>query len=176
MSSAPTSFTITVLTLGIACVGAAIVGGGVTFLGVKVPIIKSVRRQLFLLIFGLILCAAAGAPTIASVWRTLFPYETVIESFGPTEIDPGKQQTFPVSMQHAGYIQVTVESIQSTPSGKEVFIGICPPDNPGNCKTEQLGERRSIKSLVGSGDNVVNVFNFDSNPPVTVTLKAEHTK
>ena len=45
----------TVLVCGLVCVVAAIVGGGVTAAGWQFPIVNSVRRQMILSIFGLIL-------------------------------------------------------------------------------------------------------------------------
>lgn len=47
----------TLITAGIACVVAAIVGGGLTAYGIKVPGVESVPRQLLLGMFGLVLGA-----------------------------------------------------------------------------------------------------------------------
>lgn len=49
----------TLLTTGLLCVFAAIVGGGLQAFGAKVPIIESTRRQLVLSIFGVVLLIGA---------------------------------------------------------------------------------------------------------------------
>lgn len=51
--------TATLLTTGLACVIAAIVGGGLNAFGIKVPIIKSFKRQVMLAGFGVCLLGAA---------------------------------------------------------------------------------------------------------------------
>jgi hypothetical protein len=45
---------------GIACMAAAIVGGGLEAFGIKVPLLHSVRRQVVLALFGCVLLIAAG--------------------------------------------------------------------------------------------------------------------
>jgi hypothetical protein len=176
MSGAPSTFSTTILGFGIACIGAAIVGGGITIFKNKFPTIRSAWRQVLLGVFGLILCTIAGETTVIAVWRSVFPYKTLIVNLPPTKIEPGQQHTFTVPMKHAGRLEAKIESIESNPPGKEVRVFICSPDDPGNCKNEQLGEGRSIRSLIGDGDNVVNVFSFDSNPSVTVSLIVRHTE
>jgi len=50
--------------LGIACIVAAIVGGGTKLFGYEIPVVDSLRRQLLLAGFGLALAGAASF----SVW------------------------------------------------------------------------------------------------------------
>jgi hypothetical protein len=49
----------TVLYLGIACIIAAIVGGGLSAFGIVIPLLNSIWRQLLLAVFGLVLVAVA---------------------------------------------------------------------------------------------------------------------
>jgi hypothetical protein len=46
----------TLITIGVACVIAAIVGGGLEAAGIKFPVLNSVARQLLAAAFGLLLC------------------------------------------------------------------------------------------------------------------------
>ena len=48
------------LTAGLACVIAAIIGGGLKAWNIEIPTLKSVRRQVVLALFGILLIAAAG--------------------------------------------------------------------------------------------------------------------
>jgi predicted membrane metal-binding protein len=48
----------TLLTTGMVCVIAAIVGGGLTAVGIKFPPLKSLKRQLILAAFGVVLASA----------------------------------------------------------------------------------------------------------------------
>jgi len=50
----------TVLTLGLVCITAAIVGGGLKAFKIEVPVIASVKRQLLLAGFGIVLLAGFG--------------------------------------------------------------------------------------------------------------------
>ena len=49
----------TLLILGIVCIIAAIVGGGLSAFGIVIPLLNSIRRQLLLATFGLVLLAVA---------------------------------------------------------------------------------------------------------------------
>ena len=57
----------TLLTTGLACILAAIVGGGLKAFGIEISILKSGKRQALLAIFGLILLV--GAYTTSSRWE-----------------------------------------------------------------------------------------------------------
>jgi hypothetical protein len=60
----------TLLTAGIACIVAAIVGGGLKAFGLEIPVLASSRRQAGLGAFGLaLLAAAAVASGGGSLWR-----------------------------------------------------------------------------------------------------------
>jgi len=61
----------TLLYAGIGCVLAAIVGGGFKGLGIQVPLISTVSRQLLLAISGLVLVATSGAGD--RLWERLHP-------------------------------------------------------------------------------------------------------
>lgn len=47
------------LTTGLVCIIAAIIGGGLTAFGITVPIVQSVKRQVMLALFGCLLLSAA---------------------------------------------------------------------------------------------------------------------
>jgi hypothetical protein len=51
----------TLLTAGLACAIAGIIGGGLKAWGIQVPVLASVRRQLILIVFGVLLVVASGA-------------------------------------------------------------------------------------------------------------------
>lgn len=65
----------TLLGVGIACVIAAIVGGGLKAFGLELPIVNSVKRQTLLGLFGLALTVAAVIPNGF----------TLLENEGPTD-------------------------------------------------------------------------------------------
>jgi hypothetical protein len=54
----------TLITLGIACVAAAIIGGGFKALGVEIPALQSPIRQTALGVLGLVLVLVAAAPSL----------------------------------------------------------------------------------------------------------------
>ena len=51
--------TTTLLTAGLVCIIAAIIGGGLTAFGIKMPIVQSAKRQAVLALFGFFLLGAA---------------------------------------------------------------------------------------------------------------------
>lgn len=177
MSGEPTTLSNTLLGFGLFCMATAIVGGGLKAFGFELGPLASVRRQVILFVFGAILVAVSGEKTIVSAWLKFFPYPTVVEAFDPVNIGPGQVRSFSLKrMHHDGPVEATIESIQSDPPGKEVQVSVCSAEKPGDCKNEQLGAGRSISDTLPAGDSVINVFSFQSNPPVTVSLKVEHTE
>src|SRR5205823_5139901 len=66
----------TLLILGIVCIIAAIVGGGLSAFGIVIPLLNSIRRQLLLASFGLVLLAVTlfiTATPRATLQREFFP-------------------------------------------------------------------------------------------------------
>lgn len=177
MPDEPATLTNALLGFGLFCISAAIVGGGFKAFGFELGPLTSVRRQVGLFVFGLLLLAISGQRAIVSAWRTVFPYPTIVEKFGPADIPPGQLRSFPLTrMQNGGAVQATIQTIQPGPPGNEVRVYVCSALKPGDCKNEQLGMGRSISDTLPAGANAINIFNFASNPPVSVTFEVEHTK
>ena len=61
---------VSIFSVGIACVIAAIIGGGLKAFGIEIPVLQSVRRQIALLVFGVILIGANQLPKLESLKRT----------------------------------------------------------------------------------------------------------
>jgi len=177
MSAEAATLSNTLLGLGLFCMVAAIVGGGLRSFGFELGPLASVRRQVALFIFGTILVAFSAEETIIRTWRAMFPYPEIVEKFGPLTLEPGQIQSFPLRrMKHGGLVSATIESIQPGPPGNELRVYLCSSLKPGECKNEQLGMGRSISDTLPPGDNVVNIFSFAINPPVTVSFSVEHTE
>lgn len=83
----------TLLTAGIACIIAGIVGGGLKAFGIELPIFKSIKRQIVLGVFGVLLCVAsqligAGStdkkPGVTKPDEVIVRYRHERTSAGPT--------------------------------------------------------------------------------------------
>jgi len=77
----------TLLTTGIACLIAAIIGGGLKAFGIEIPLLKSISRQVALGAFGAILLALSFLETPAKLYRSQ-PANT-IEPSSTTQPPPG---------------------------------------------------------------------------------------
>lgn len=69
----------TLLTTGLLCVIAAIIGGGIEALGGKVPVIESLKRQIALGVFGIILLLGAWLSSSSSSQKFVNPSATLQE-------------------------------------------------------------------------------------------------
>lgn len=65
----------TLLTTGVACLIAAIIGGGLKAFGIEIPLLKSISRQVALGVFGAILLALSflGTPGRSNIVNTIKP-------------------------------------------------------------------------------------------------------
>ena len=79
----------TLLTSGIACVAAAIVGGGLKAFGMEIPALASTRRQLMLAGFGACLVVAAAAVRDETSLSQKTPGKEVVTAPGNTNAAPG---------------------------------------------------------------------------------------
>jgi hypothetical protein len=167
----------TLLGFGLFCMATAIVGGGLKSFGFELGPLASVRRQAILFIFGAILVVSSAEKKLVVAWRAMFPYQTIVEKFGPFSIAPTQQRSFPLKrMEHGGTVLVTIQNIQFGRPGNEVRVYLCSAEKPGDCKNEQLGVGCSISDILPSGNNVVNIYSYASNAPLTVSFVAEHTE
>jgi hypothetical protein len=157
----------TLLGFGLACIVAAIVGGGLRAFDVEIPVVNSLARQLLLGALGLILVATAERDILA---RLVFGQTT--ETKGPTLIKPGERQDYPIKLTRNGPVEVTLDSVEPP---KELYVTICAgPGTP--CPSRQIPMRVPFAIDLPSGSAAVSVFNFAGNPAVTYTIKIERPK
>ena len=81
----------TLLTTGLACIIAAIVGGGFKAFGIEIPLLQSGKREALLAVVGLILVGAAylgRAKPAGSRWE-MSAFEVGIDRFGGIDYNNG---------------------------------------------------------------------------------------
>lgn len=159
----------TILTLGIVCVAAAIVGGGVSAAGVKVPVISSLLRQTALFAFGVILAAAAKWPDVRP---TVFPPQSLSIQDGPRVLASDDFHKIPLTPERSGLIEVRMEAL--VPSSTQPRIIICPAEIRGECPWRQLSAADSYSVVLPVGSATITVFNYRENPQITYTLRVNY--
>ena len=81
----------TLLTTGLLCVIAALVGGGIEVLGGKVPVIQSSKRQTALGLFGIVLLLGADVVSSSSLSHGVAPKDR--SSCDPQRDPPEQMQS-----------------------------------------------------------------------------------
>lgn len=71
-----------ILYAGLACVAAAIVGGGLKIFGIEIPLLNSIQRQVLLALFGLILIS----PSAYSKIKT-YKVSSQCDAYAKTAVD-----------------------------------------------------------------------------------------
>lgn len=172
MPTASSSLSDTLLGFGLFCIVTAIVGGGFEALGYKVGPLQSLRRQVTLAIFGGVLVVCAEWDAI----NHLIPGKVITETFGPVTIDHGQERHLPISLRRSGPVEVVLKSINPNTNSLGIYVAICSSTNGGNCPHAQIAESQSFRADLPSGLGYVSIFNFDTNPKVTLTATVQHPK
>lgn len=109
----------TVLTAGIACVIAAIIGGGLKAFGIEIPLLHSRFRQLALGGFGIVLILAARTPLTTPGPKIPIPSAPSVRRFDgqPSEIGIGQQSVLSWDAPGADTVTISSVGVQKTPTG-----------------------------------------------------------
>ena len=178
----------TILGVGIACILAAIAGGGFEAFGVKVPVIHSLRRQKALGAAGGALAVGSQIPAVwagsVAIWGALFPPHKTEQPFGPATLEPGDYRVVPVSLGHDGPIDVTITQLNPdpvSPNGQHgavrqygLSIRICQVNVTGDCPDSQQGLGGTAEKDLRAGRAQVTVFNYATNPRLSFVLSLAH--
>jgi hypothetical protein len=158
------------LAFGVVCIAAAIVGGGLKALGVEIPGISSLSRQIALACFGLILVVVVKWGPIRDF---IFPDKVVTESKTFT-LNPGESTNIPITLNRAG--PVDVEIIEWSGSHELFFtiLGASEVQTP-QCSA-QIGKSKVFERTVPVGPATVSAFNFGNNPQMTATIEISHPR
>jgi hypothetical protein len=108
--------------IGLACIIAAIVGGGLKLMGIEIPLLTSVRRQVLLAGLGI---ALAGGVGIARLAGSAPPEDGAAVPFSPA---PGTPECY-ASLFH-GIAQDRVASLEEGSEGRGVIRQDQPKDEP----------------------------------------------
>lgn len=152
----------TLLGFGLACIAAAIVGGGLKAFGFEIPILNSMARQVLLGLLGVILIATAERDALERYFAG-----QGMEVNGPVTIGPGERQDYPIKLTHAGTVEVTLSNV-SPPH--ELHVTICAGQGTP-CPNRQIPMRVPFAADLPAGSAAVSIFNFAQNPAVTYTIK-----
>ncbi|MGX1186678.1 hypothetical protein AB7M29_004357 [Pseudomonas sp. F-14 TE3623] len=166
------------LIFGLVCLGAAIVGGGLKALGIEVPLLKSIRRQLLLALFGLVLLLPSAWEGIMDI---MFP--PVIETRSFT-IDPGHARNLTVDMSRKGRLSVVMKSVVQDLNGfsgnpsvngaDSIFVRICGHQEVGDCPSSQMGEGAAFGRDLQKGQATVQMFSYGTSPKIIYSLEIKH--
>ena len=103
------------LTTGLACLIAGIIGGGLKAFGIEIPVLKTWPRQLVLIFFGGLLCFMAinMSPKPAPQKKVLVPKQEILINFaqqGGPFIELGKAKKHPRTKHYWYAMDIRVES------------------------------------------------------------------
>lgn len=181
-----TSISGTIFGFGLAFLAAAIVGGGLSLLGVTIPILKSVPRQILLGGVGAILIRSSDQwPHInEAIADAIFPRQFVTETFGPATLEPGVTRSFPVRMSRHGRVDVVLQTVvpdfngftgaKGLPGQDGLYITVC--GRPTECEHKQMGASDSLSRELTAGTATISTFNFATSPRMTFTFRVTHPR
>lgn len=167
------------LMLGVVCVVAAIVGGGLKALGAELPLVKSLRRQVLLGAFGVFLI-------IPSQWEAItnLLHPPISETSGPTIIEPGQTKNITVNMPRKGEIGIVIKSLvqdltafagdAAAPGANALFVRVCGHQEVGDCPSSQVGSGGSFSRDILKGEATVTIFSFGTSPRLTYVMEVRH--
>ena len=123
----------TLLTTGLVCMIAAIIGGGLKAFGIEVPAFQSTRRQVVLGLFGLVLFSVGFSPSPPTPPTP----QPVTQGGAPMPAAPqaaSNRYVFRCSFfsdPHIYYVKADDEIVGVAPSGQQVLVGRrLPPSLP----------------------------------------------
>mgnify|MGYP006951132740 CR=1 FL=1 len=163
------------LGLGVACVLAAIVGGGLKLAGVEVPVINSPVRQFLLFIVGFVIVAINQQ----SVWLPFVISDEITETDAIT-LETGATRSIPLRLEREGAVLVTLERLtpdftgftgaHGQPGQDGLHVTLC-GSTAGQCVQRQLGQSDTVSKLLPAGPGSISVFNFATSPRMIFVLK-----
>jgi hypothetical protein len=159
----------TILGFGLVCIAAAIIGGGLSAAGTKIPLINSIPRQILLGAFGALLVVGAKWTDVRPI---LFPPRFESLTDGPTNLAKGDFRKTPISLDAPGLVEVSMVAL--TPQTTQPRISICPAKVNGECPWRQLSAADSFSAETPAGPATVTVLNYPENPPITYTLRIKY--
>ncbi|MFP3637587.1 hypothetical protein [Paraburkholderia sp. SIMBA_054] len=174
---------------GLTFLVAAIVGGGLSLFGVRVPVLKTLPRQILLGAVGAILIVSSDqwSHIEEAIKDLVDPVQIVTEKLGPATLDAGATRVFPVSMSRHGPVDVSLQSVlpdlkgftgaKGLPGQDGLFVTVCGAhDLPAACTKRQMGASDTFSKDLPSGTTTISVFNFANSPRMTFVFLVNHPK
>jgi len=162
-----------IIGVGIGCMVAAVIGGGIEVLGIKFPKILSLKRQALLFFLGFIV---AIAPLTKEIIGDLPPPKPIVEKAAPLLMAPADSHVFPVEIGAEGIMKVRFARLEQA-SGVPLKSGeyglrmmLCQGDD-NNCASRQVGAHDELTLHVKEGPASVTLVNFATNPWMRPTLE-----
>jgi hypothetical protein len=159
----------TILGFGLLCIAAAIIGGGLSAAGTKIPVINSVLRQVLLSVFGALLVLGGKWTDVRPI---LFPPRFESLTDGPTSLASGDGHKTPINLNARGRVEVSMVAL--IPQTTQPRITICPAEVSGECPWLQLSTADSFSAELPAGSVTVTVLNYRENPPINYTLRIKY--